>query len=151
VSATTRVPRVGEVDGKEYYFLNTDDFEARIKKDHFVETAKYAGNYYGTLKSEITRLTDMGHNVLLEIEVEGALNVLRIYPEALSIFMMAPSFEALKTRLQERNTETMEAIERRLEVAREEMKFKDRYGLFVINDDPIHAAERISKYLNDNL
>ncbi len=135
VSMTTRQPREGEVDGREYFFTTDEHFEELIREGKFIEHAGYCGHYYGTPRDFVDRSLEAGKDVLLEIEVQGALQVLEIYPEALLIFVAAPSIEELKKRLNGRGTEDPETIARRLERAKEEVKYIDRYDHLLINDD----------------
>ncbi len=135
ISMTTRLPREGEKDGVDYYFTSQDDFENKIKEDGFLEYVKYGVNYYGTPKKTIEEMVDSGKTVILKIEVEGAGNVRKIYPDAVSIFIMPPSFSELSRRLKNRGTETEEDICRRLKIAEDEMQRAKEYNYIVINDD----------------
>lgn len=146
VSATTRPPRPGEVHGKDYYFLNPGEFEQRRQNGEFVECAEVhrTGYWYGTLKSEIERIQRPGRWVLLEVDVEGALNIMQMYPQALSIFLQTPSIEEYETRLRQRGTESEEIIQRRLRTAREELKCAASYTHRVINDDLDRAVQDIT-------
>ena len=134
ISMTTRLPREGEKDGIDYYFTSQDDFENKIKEDGFLEYVKYGVNYYGTPKKAIEEMVDSGKTVILKIEVEGADNVRKIYPDAVSIFIMPPSFTELSRRLKNRGTETEEDICRRLKIAKDEMQRAKEYNYVVIND-----------------
>ena len=156
ISMTTRLPREGEKDGIDYYFTSQDDFENKIKEDGFLEYVKYGVNYYGTPKKAIEEMVDSGKTVILKIEVEGAGNVRKIYPDAVSIFIMPPSFTELSRRLKNRGTETEEDICRRLKIAEDEIQRAKEYNYIVINDDlsvcvndvlSIIKAERL-KYSN---
>ena len=135
VSATTRAPRPGEVDGKNYHFLTREDFEARIARDELLEYTEYCGNYYGTLKSEAEAVLESGRNLILEIEVEGAMNIKRRFPDALAIMLLPPSFKTQEARLRGRGTETEEKILARLERTREELKLLENYDYVVYNRD----------------
>ncbi len=135
VSMTTRKPREGEVDGREYFFTTDERFEELIREGEFIEHAGYCGHYYGTPRGFVDRNLEAGKDVLLEIEVQGALQVREIYPDALLIFVAAPSITELKKRLNGRGTEDPETIARRLERAKEEVKYIDRYDHLLINDD----------------
>ncbi len=135
VSATTRAPRPGEEDGVHYHFMTVEKYEELIAQDAFVEHAKVHGNYYGTLKSEVDERLARGENVVLDIDVQGALNVIENVPEKVSIFLLPPSMKILRDRLTGRGTETPEAIERRLHNAIWELSQKDHYEYKVINDD----------------
>lgn len=135
VSATTRSPRPGEVDGVNYHYIAREDFEARIARGELLEHTQYCGNYYGTLRSETEAVLASSRNLLLEIEVEGAMNVKRQYPEAVLIMLLPPSYRVLEARLRGRGTETEEVILRRLARAREELEFLPRYDYVVYNRD----------------
>lgn len=135
VSATTRQPRSGETDGVDYYFISKEVFFDKIEHDEFVEYVNYGSNYYGTLKSEINRLLEMDKTVILVIEVNGAFNIKKAYPEAKTIFILPPSMAELKRRISSRGENTEEEIMRRLMIAEEEMKLKDKYDYCVTNDE----------------
>ena len=134
VSATTRAPRPGEVDGREYHFLTREEFEEQIKNDGVIEYTEYCGNYYGTLKSELKKL-DEGKNLILEIEVEGAMNIKRLYPESVAVFILPPDYDTLKSRLVNRGTNTPEDIENRMKRALEEFILVNQYDYAVVNHD----------------
>ena len=135
VSATTRAPRVGEVDGVHYYFITREEFEHRIDDQQILEYTSYCGNYYGTPKKELYERTVSGINVILEIEVEGAMNVRRLCPEAVLIYVLPPDAETLEARLRGRGTNTEEDIENRLATAREEIRCLPDYDYIVINEN----------------
>ena len=136
VSATTRAPRPGEVDGVNYHYISTEEFERRIQADELLEYTKYCGNYYGTLKKETEAVLESGKNLILEIEVEGAMNVKRLCPEtAVLIMLLPPSYSVQEQRLRGRATETEEVILRRLERAKEEMEYLSHYDYVVYNYD----------------
>lgn len=134
VSATTRAPRPGEVDGREYHFLTREEFEEQIKNDGVIEYTEYCGNYYGTLKSELKKLEE-GKNLILEIEVEGAMNIKRLYPESVAVFILPPDYDTLKNRLVNRGTNTPEDIENRMKRALEEFILVNQYDYAVVNHD----------------
>lgn len=144
VSATTRDPRPGEVDGREYHFLDPEDFAARIAASDFLEWAEYSGNRYGTLRSEVEERTARGAPVVLEIEVQGARQVRETMPEAVRIFIEPPSPDELRRRLEGRGTDEPEVIERRLEEARKELAAKDEFAHRVTNDDVERAANELT-------
>ena len=144
VSLTTRSARAGEVDGINYHFVSRDYFKQRIDNGDFLEYAEFVGNYYGTLWTAVEELRNQGKNVLLEIEVQGALQVTKKCPEALSIFIIPPSFEELERRIRQRKSESDENIKKRLAKAKKEMSLIDNYKYIVCNDDPRLAAEIIS-------
>ncbi len=135
ISATTREMRENEKDGVDYYFIDRNTFEKRIEEDYFLEYTIYSGNYYGTPKFEVEKHIDKGGCILLKIEVEGAANVRKLMPEALSIFVIPPSLEELERRLRNRGTETEESFQKRFETAKEELKRAQEYDYVVINDD----------------
>ena len=135
ISATTRQPREGEVDGREYFFLTREKFEQMIAEDAFIEYAQYVGNYYGTPKKYVEDCLTAGKDVILEIEVQGAMNVKKLYPDAVTIFVAPPSAEELKKRLEGRGTETEEVIAGRMKRAQEEADLMGFYDYLLINDD----------------
>ena len=134
VSATTRRPRAGETQGVDYHFLSDDEFERRVQSGDFVEHARYSGNRYGTLRSELEQRLAGGHPVVLEIEVQGARQIRRTMPEAVQIFIAPPSEDALRTRLVGRGTDDPEQVAARLATAREELHAQGEFGHVVIND-----------------
>ena len=146
VSATTRAPRPGEVDGEAYHFLSEAEFERRVEAGDFVEHAGYSGRHYGTLRSELERRTREGAPVVLEIEVQGARQIKRTMPEAVRIFIAPPTEEALRTRLIGRGTDDPEQVEARLQTAREELAAQDEFAHVVVNDrldDSVEALEEV--------
>lgn len=136
VSATTRLPRQGEVDGREYHFLSKEDFQDRVQNDRFLEWEEfYNGTMYGTLKAHVESELDKGYFVILDVDVLGALNVKDIYGEkALTIFIKPPSLDILEQRLRNRGTESVKSLSLRLKRAEEEIKYSDKFDLVVIND-----------------
>lgn len=147
VSATTRSPRSGESDGVNYFFKTHEEFESMIKNGELVEWVKYCDNYYGTPKKCIEDTVKAGFDCLLEIEVEGALNIKTIYPDCVSIFILPPSFEELRRRIEDRGTEKPEVIEKRMEKALKEMKYVDKYDYVVVNDRIEEAVNNIRSIL----
>jgi guanylate kinase len=146
VSATTRPPRPGEEDGREYWFLSDEEFQKRLQNGEFLEHAEYAGNRYGTLRSELDRAVDSGAwGLVLEIELQGARQVREALPEALQVFIAPPSLEALRTRLVGRGHESPEQIERRLEVAERELSAQSEWRHVIVNDRLEDAVERLAK------
>ena len=135
VSATTRAPRPGEVNGKNYWYITREAFEERIRKGEMLEYTEYCGNYYGTPKKEAEEELAKGKNLILEIEVEGAMNVKRICPEAVLIMLLPPSYQEQEARLRGRGTESEEKIRERLERTREELEFLPKYDYVVYNRD----------------
>jgi guanylate kinase len=142
VSATTREPRPGEEDGVDYRFLSPEEFEERIDNEEFLEWAEYAGNRYGTLRSELDR---DAHPLVLEIEVQGARQVRSRVRDAVSVFIAPPSEEALRTRLVGRGSDSPEQIERRLETAWNELAARDEFDHVVVNDDLDAAVDELSR------
>ena len=140
VSATTRGPREGEVDGKDYFFISRQEFERRVKNNEFLEHAEFAGNCYGTPRAYVEKLLDSGMNVVLEIDVQGALQVMKSMPECVSVFILPPSFEELEHRLRGRGTETEEKVRERLETAKRELPHAPQYDYQIVNGGDIEAA-----------
>lgn len=143
VSATTRAPRPGERDGRDYHFLSPEDFERRVQAGEFVEHADYAGRRYGTLRGELEQRVDSGAPVVLEIEVQGARQVRAAMPEAVQVFIAPPSLDALRTRLIGRGTDGSEEVERRLGVAERELAARDEFAHVVVNDRLEDALDRL--------
>lgn len=133
VSATTRAPRPGEVNGKNYWYISREEFEGRIARGEMLEHTEYCGNYYGTPKKEAEEVLATGKNLILEIDVKGAMNVKRLYPEAVLIMLLPPSFAVQEARLRGRKTETEEKIRARLDKTREELEQLGKYDYLVIN------------------
>lgn len=150
ISATTRSPRAGEVDGREYYFKTRDEFQELINHNGLIEWAEYVGNYYGTPKQFVEEMLAQGKNVILEIEVQGALNVKEQYPEAVLIFVAPPSIPVLRERLIGRGTEDKETIEKRLLRAKEEAKDIKEYEYIVINDELDACVKQINQIIMSN-
>ena len=148
VSATTRAPRAGEVDGKNYYYITKEEFERRIEAGEMLEHTLYCGNYYGTPLEAIEERLALGQDIILEIEAQGALKVMEKKPDAVSIFIAPPDTEALYERLRGRGTESQEEIERRVKASEWELAQKDKYKYVVVNDDldtAVAAIENIMK------
>ena len=143
VSATTRAPREGEVDGVHYHFLTKERFEELIANDRFLEYARYAENYYGTPLDPVEEHLEQGHDVILEIELQGALQVKKRLPKAVLVFIAPPSFEELESRLRGRGTEAEEVILKRLAIARQECAYMDEFRYIVVNDEVESAADRL--------
>ena len=142
VSATTREPREGEMNGRDYHFLSPEDFDRRVAAGEFVEHAEYAGNRYGTLRSELAR---PARCIVLEIDVQGARQVRETLPEAMLIFIEPPSFEDLARRLARRGADSREQIDRRLEAAREELDARDDFDHRIVNDDLKRASRELTE------
>jgi guanylate kinase len=145
VSATTRQPRNGEIDGENYYFLSREEFQKAIEDEDFLEWAEYAGNYYGTPRSKVVDRLDRGINVVLEIELLGARQIGSNFPDALRIFILPPSDVELEKRLRSRGTDSEMAINRRLQRAREEIAASDEFDLKIVNDDLETALGELEK------
>ena len=154
ISATSRAPRGDEKHGVEYYFFTSDEFRSMIAEDKFVEYEEvYSGSFYGTLRSEVERIWAKGHVIIFDIDVQGGVNLKRIFGEqAFSIFIQAPSVEILRERLVGRNTDTPEAIEKRVAKAASEMEFASgRFDYTLINDDLQTALEEAERIVGDFL
>jgi len=149
ISATTRAPRVGEEDGREYFFLTRERFESMIEQGELIEWAEYVGNYYGTPKKYVTDQLEAGKDVILEIEVQGALHVKELFPNALLLFITPPNAMELKNRLVNRGTETMDKIEQRLSRASEEAIYMNDYDYIVVNDDLDECVERLNEIIEN--
>lgn len=150
VSATTRAPREGEVDGIAYHFLSPDEFERRVTAGDFVEHAEYSGNRYGTLREELEKNAEKG-GVVLEIELQGARQIRQSMPEALQIFIAPPTPETLRERLIGRGTDSPEAIERRLQVAEEELAAQDEFDNVIVNDEIERAVTELELAIENHL
>ena len=153
ISMTTRSPRNQEVDGVNYYFVSEAEFKKNIENDNFLEYAKFVGNYYGTPRDKVEALRDNGHNVLLEIEINGAKQVMsRVHDEAvISFFLMPPSLDVLEDRIRKRKTESDEIIQERLKKGKEEMTMTDNYDYVILNDKVNRAAKEISELIERKL
>ena len=143
VSMTTRKMRPGEIDGKDYYFVSREEFEQKIEEGKFLEHAEFVGNYYGTPLDKVNEQLDKGKEVILEIEVEGALQVREKCKDAVFIFLAPPGRQALYDRLKRRGTESEEVIQERIDKANREFKLAFKYDYIVINDEVRNAADRI--------
>ena len=153
ISMTTRSPRNQEVDGVNYYFVSEAEFKKNIESDNFLEYAKFVGNYYGTPKDKVEALRNEGHNVLLEIEINGAKQVMsRVHDEGvISFFLMPPSLDVLEERIRKRKTESDEIIQERLKKGKEEMTMTDNYDYVILNDKVNRAAKEISDLIERKL
>lgn len=151
VSATTRAPRAGEEDGRDYHFLSQEDFERRVQDGEFLEHATYSGNRYGTLRSAVDERLAAGRSVVLEIELQGARQVREAKPEAVLIFIAPPDPKALRERLQARGTDSAEAIESRLKTAEDELEARGEFPHEVVNDDVQTAAEKLEQLVRGEL
>lgn len=148
VSMTTRAPRAGEVDGADYFFTTKEEFEVLLAEGGLLEYNKYLDNYYGTPRKQVMEWLEDGHNVILEIDYNGAFQVRESYPEAILIFILPPSVEALKERIISRGTETHESMTKRLEEALNEMAQADKYDYRVVNDDIQSAVKQVREIMN---
>jgi guanylate kinase len=151
VSATTREPRSGEEDGRDYHFLTPDEFDQRVEAGDFLEHATYSGNRYGTLRQEVERRLSEGRSVVLEIEVQGARQVRVAMPEAVLIFIAPPDPAALRQRLEGRGTDSQEAIERRLRTAEIELEAQAEFAHVIVNDDVQKAAAELEGLVREQL
>jgi len=149
VSCTTRKPRECEIDGKNYFFISIEKFKQSIENNEFLEWAEFSGNYYGTLKSYVETKLNLGIDVILEIEVQGAKQVKEKMPEAISIFIMPPSLQALEARLRGRKTESEEAIQKRLGEAAREIEAGKTFDYRIVNDDLVVALEKLQKIYDE--
>ncbi|BAY17269.1 guanylate kinase [Nostoc sp. HK-01] len=147
VSVTTRSPRPGEIDGKNYYFINRSKFEQLVAQGEFLEWAEFAGNYYGTPRETVVNQIQSGKLVVLEIELEGARQIRASFPNALSIFILPPSFDELEKRIRGRGQDSEEAIARRLARAKAEIVAADEFNIQIVNDDFEMALEAIEAAL----
>ena len=147
VSMTTREIRKGEVDGKDYFFVTKDVFEDKIKNNYFLEYAIYNNNYYGTPIEFVENTTNNGINVFAILEINGAINVKKIFKDAILIFIMPPSFEELEKRLINRGTDSMDNIKNRLEIAKKEISYSDKYDYTIINDDMEKTIDEIKNII----
>ena len=143
VSATTRNPRPGEEDGREYFFRTREEFEKMIDQDQLIEYAQYVGNYYGTPKAYVEEQLSQGRDVILEIEIQGARKIKKKFPDAVLVFVTAPSMEELKERLVGRGTETQTVIRQRLARASQEAEGVEEYDYLLVNDELDQAVDRL--------
>lgn len=147
VSATTRSPRKNEIEGKNYYFYTEETFKEKIEKNDFLEYAKVYGNYYGTPKSKVIEEIKKGKNVILEIDIQGALQIKESYPKGIFIFVMPPSMEELKNRITSRGTDSREVILKRMGCAYHELNYAFKYDYVIINDDLEEAVKVVDSIL----
>lgn len=135
ISATTRVPRMGEIEGVHYFFKTTKDFENLIKQGELLEWVTYCDNYYGTPRGFVLEHINEGKDIIIEVEVEGALNIKKNYPECVLVFVMPPTYEELIKRISKRGTETEISLSKRMDIALKEIKESEQYDYVIINDD----------------
>jgi guanylate kinase len=151
ISATTRAPREGEVNGRDYHFLSPEEFEERMRREDFLEYATYSGNSYGTLRTEVERRLSAGHSVVLEIEVQGARQVRAAMRESIQVFIAPPDPAVLRERLDGRGTDSREAIDARLKVAEGEMAAQNEFAHVVVNDDLGRATDELEGIVRTEL
>lgn len=150
ISNTTRNKRNGEIDGVHYNFVTREQFEKLIKENGYLEYAEYCDNYYGTPKKAVEDMLDEGYTVILEIEVQGGLQIMKKHPDVLSIFILPPSMDVLEKRLRSRGTEDEETIQKRLEQAKNEIAFKDKYRYNVVNAELDKAVDQVLDIIHKN-
>lgn len=150
VSATTRKPREGEIDKVHYFFLSREEFDDMVKNDGFMEYATYCDNSYGTPKAAVFEKIEQGFDVILEIDIQGGLQVLEKFPQAYGIFILPPSYKELESRLRGRNSETDDVVAKRLNTAREEIKQSYLYDYFVVNDTVEHTVKGVQNIIESN-
>lgn len=148
ISATTRAPREGEEDGREYFFKTKEEFEQLIEEDRLIEHACFCGNYYGTPRDYVEDQMEQGRDVILEIEIQGAMKIREQYPDAMLLFVMPPDAETLANRLRGRGTETEEVIRARLSRAVEESQGVDQYDYIIVNDDLDQSVEEVHRLID---
>jgi guanylate kinase len=151
ISATTREPRTGEIDGRDYHFLEPAEFDRRVEAEDFLEFATYSGNRYGTLRSEVRERLDLGHSVVLEIEVQGAGQVRAAMRESIQVFISPPDPAVLRERLEGRGTDEAEAIDARLKVAEVELAAQGDFDYRVVNDDLDRAGDELERIVRTEL
>ena len=146
-SCTTRKPREGEVEGVNYFFIDREEFLKSIDKEDFLEYAEVYGNFYGTPKSEVLKMLEEGKDVILEIDIQGALKIKSSYPKGIFIFIMPPSMEELRNRITNRGSETPESLKTRMECAYDEISFASKYDYAVVNDKVEDAVKKIESII----
>lgn len=147
ISATTRQPRTGEVDGINYWFLKHEKFREMINTNEFLEWAEVYGNYYGTPRTYVTGLLNSGKDVILEIDTQGAMQIKNKFPQGVFVYIVPPSLDELANRIHKRGTETMEAIKKRLGCVRNELSYVNNYNYIVVNDEVSKAVEKIESII----
>jgi guanylate kinase len=151
VSATTRKPRDYETQGKDYFFLSEEEFKKKIELNEFVEWEKFYDYYYGTLKSFIREKMESGISLLLDLDVKGGVNIKKIFPDAVLIYILPPSIEELEKRLRNRNTESEEDFQKRIDRAQMELKFRTEYDYCIVNDKLDKAIEDVANIIKEKL
>ena len=147
VSSTTRTPRKGEKDGREYFFVNDNTFKSMVKKNMFVEWAKVHDHFYGTSKKVLEQTINKGKDILLDIDVQGAVKIKKQYKDALMIFITTPTLQELKKRLIKRNKDSLEVIKRRLENAKKELTYLPKYDYLILNDKLDKSIEQVKSVI----
>lgn len=147
ISATSREPREGEFDGQQYFFVSENKFQEKIEKKEFIEWVQYCGHYYGTPKNHVKAMIDNGVDVVFEVEVEGALNIKKNYPESVTVFMLPPSFDVLRKRLKKRGSESEDDVQERLERAKYEISFANKFDYAIISSCVEDAANELESIL----
>lgn len=148
VSATTRKPREGEVEGESYFFIDEEDFIKKINNDEFLEYASVYGNYYGTPKNEVFKQLENGNDIILEIDIQGALQVKKNYPKGVFIFILPPSLNELKNRIEGRGTDSKDVILKRMQCAYDELDYAFEYDYVVLNDEVESAVDKVQCIIN---
>ena len=148
VSATTRAPRNGEVDGKDYFFITIDHFKEMIENDEMLEYAEIYGNYYGTPKPYVMNILEQGKDVVLEIDPQGALQIKKRFPDAVFVFIVPPSLDELTKRMYKRGTDSEEVIKRRLSSATSELEYASKYDYIIVNDEVEKATNKVSNIID---
>ncbi len=148
VSATTRAPRKGEIDGKDYFFITIDRFKEMIANDEMLEYAEIYGNYYGTPKPYVMNILDQGKDVVLEIDPQGALQIKKHFPDAVFVFIVPPSLDELTKRIYNRGTDSEEVIKRRLSAATSELEYSSKYDYIIVNDEVEKATNKVSNIID---
>lgn len=151
ISATTRSPREGEVDGVNYYFLDKKSFEDKLSRNEFLEYAEVYGNYYGTPKQSVEDELNKGNKIILEIDIQGTLQVQKVYKNAIYIFLLPPSISELKNRILKRGSETESSFNLRFSSVNEELKYMNSYDYVVINDDLDSAVDKVHSIINTEM
>lgn len=151
ISATTRAKRPGEIDGKDYFFITDEEFKQKVKNNKFIEWQKFYDYYYGTLSDHVYSKLKQGKSVVLELDVKGALNLKKIFPDAVLIFIKPPGLEELKKRLRKRNTESESDFKKRIQRAKMELSFADKFDYCVTNKNLVKAKEEVKKIIKKEI
>lgn len=148
VSATTRAPRTGEVDGVDYFFVSDEEFDQMIADNEFLEWAEFVGSRYGTPRSFVEKQIELGHTVIMDVDIQGALQIRKLMPDAVLVFLLPPTLDELRNRLNKRGQDATDAIIKRLEHSAKELEYIVDYDYYIINDDLDKAAERLVTIIN---